>query len=63
MGLSTTAFATSSETERIPVPDAKFIEVCNRLFSGNGEVYDANGTDVTNNFIKNIMMHIKTKTL
>lgn len=52
MGLSTTAFAASSETERIPVPDAKFIEVCNRLFSGNGEVYDANGTDVTNNFIK-----------
>lgn len=50
-GLSTTTFAASVKSEDIPTPNAEFIKICEQIFTGNGEVYTSNGTDITTSFI------------
>lgn len=48
--LSMTAFASSTQ-EETPLPNADFVNVCDQVFAGNGEVFTSSGTDVTSSFI------------
>lgn len=50
-GLSTTAFATTTNGSDVPTPNADFINVCDQIFDGNGEAYTASGIDMTASFI------------
>lgn len=51
VSMNLAVFAAPSENADAVVPNADFIKICNQLFSGNGEVYNAGGIDVTNSFI------------
>lgn len=48
---STTAFASSVDEREVPVASADFKRVCDQVFEGKGEVYNANGIDITNSFL------------
>ena len=51
LSLSTTAFASSTESSEVPAANADFKKVCDQLFQGKGEAYNANGVDITANFL------------
>lgn len=48
---STIAFASPAEKREIPVASADFKKVCDQVFQGKGEVYNASGIDITNSFL------------
>lgn len=52
-GLNTTVFAAAIDNESVLKPDdGGLIKIYKQVFSGNGEVYDVNGNDVTSSFIE-----------
>ena len=51
LGFNLNAFASPESDESVEVADDNFIEICDLLFSGYGEVYDSNGSDITSSFI------------
>lgn len=58
---SSTALAAPSEKTDTVLPDADFIKVCDQLFTGNGELYNISGMNVTDGFIEKYSVAYESK--